>query len=33
VKVSVRLNGRPPKAGDRVVLKVPPDAILMFPET
>ena len=33
VKVSVRLHGRPPKAGDRVVLKVPPDAILMFPET
>jgi hypothetical protein len=29
----VRLNGRPPKAGDRVVLRVPPDAIVMFPET
>jgi hypothetical protein len=33
VKVSVRLHGRPPRAGDRVVLKVPPDAIVMFPET
>jgi len=33
VKLSVRLHGRPPKAGDRVVLKVPSDAILMFSET
>ena len=33
VKLSVRLHGRPPKAGDRVALKVPPDAILMFAET
>jgi iron(III) transport system ATP-binding protein len=33
VKLSVRLNGRPPRAGDRVVLRVPPDAILMFSET
>jgi len=33
VKLSVRLHGRPPKAAERVVLKVPPDAILMFPET
>ena len=33
VKVSVRLHGRPPRAGDRVVLKVPADAIVMFPET
>jgi iron(III) transport system ATP-binding protein len=32
VKVSVRLHGRPPKAGERVALRVPPDAILMFPE-
>lgn len=33
VKLSVRLHGRPPKAGDRVALRVPPDAIVMFPET
>ena len=33
VKLSVRLHGRPPQAGDRVALRVPPDAILMFPET
>jgi iron(III) transport system ATP-binding protein len=33
VKLSVRLHGRPPKAGERVALRVPPDAILMFPET
>jgi iron(III) transport system ATP-binding protein len=33
VKLSVRLHGRPPKAGDRVALRVPPDAILMFAET
>ncbi len=33
VKLSVRLHGRPPKAGDRVALTVPPDAILMFAET
>jgi iron(III) transport system ATP-binding protein len=33
VKVSVRLHGRPPKAGERVSLRVPPEAILMFPET
>jgi iron(III) transport system ATP-binding protein len=33
VKLSIRLHGRPPKAGDRVVLKVPSDAILMFSET
>jgi len=33
VKLSVRLHGRPPKAGEAVALKVPADAILMFPET
>ncbi len=33
VKLSVRLHGRPPKAGEKVALKVPPDAILMFSET
>lgn len=33
VKVSVRLHGRPPRAGERVVLKVPPEAIVLFPET
>ncbi|HEY3149193.1 MAG TPA: TOBE domain-containing protein [Dongiaceae bacterium] len=33
VKLSVRLHGRPPKAGERVALKVPAEAILMFPET
>nr|WP_322090904.1 TOBE domain-containing protein [Dongia deserti] len=33
VKLSVRLHGRPPKAGERVALRVPSDAILMFPET
>src|SRR5215510_8005165 len=33
VKLSVRLHGRPPKAGERVALRVPPEAILMFPET
>jgi iron(III) transport system ATP-binding protein len=33
VKLSVRLHGRPPKAGERVALRVPPDAILMFAET
>ncbi|MGH6894854.1 MAG: ABC transporter ATP-binding protein [Dongiaceae bacterium] len=33
VKLSVRLNGRPPRAGERVALQVPADAILMFPET
>ncbi|MEZ5832974.1 MAG: TOBE domain-containing protein [Dongiaceae bacterium] len=33
VKVSVRLHGRPPRAGEKVALKVPPEAILMFPET
>ncbi len=32
VKLSVRLHGRPPKAGERVALRVPPDAIIMFPE-
>jgi iron(III) transport system ATP-binding protein len=33
VKVSVRLHGRPPKAGEQVALRVPPEAILMFSET
>jgi iron(III) transport system ATP-binding protein len=33
VKLSVRLPGRPPKAGERVALQVPAEAILMFPET
>ena len=33
VKLSVRLHGRPPKAGERVALRVPAEAILMFPET
>jgi iron(III) transport system ATP-binding protein len=33
VKLSVRLHGRPPQAGERVALTVPPEAILMFPET
>jgi iron(III) transport system ATP-binding protein len=33
VKLSVRLHGRPPRAGERVALTVPPEAILMFPET
>jgi ABC-type Fe3+/spermidine/putrescine transport system ATPase subunit len=33
VKLSIRLHGRPPKAGERVALRVPPEAILMFPET
>jgi iron(III) transport system ATP-binding protein len=33
MKLSVRLHGRPPKAGERAALQVPPEAILMFPET
>jgi iron(III) transport system ATP-binding protein len=33
VKLSVRVHGRPPKAGERVALRVPADAIVMFPET
>ena len=33
VKLSVRLHGRPPKAGEAVALRVPAEAIVMFPET
>jgi iron(III) transport system ATP-binding protein len=33
VQLSVRVNGRPPKAGEPVVLEVPADAVLLFPET
>src|SRR5262249_5258901 len=33
MKLSVRLHGRPPRMGERVALRVPPEAIVMFPET
>jgi iron(III) transport system ATP-binding protein len=33
VKLSVRVNGRPPKAGEPVALEVPADAVLLFAET